>query len=165
MSEINNDRRFRISVRNVLHRVAGFPAKAGFRRERRGTVVAGIALLGSIFAAMGAARGEQIPFLSFIYNGVFFPNPNGASQTYNTNGRGIDLKGPFFQSMGTNGRSCGTCHQPGDGMAVSAASVQRRFLVSKGLDPIFRPVDGSNCNHNIDVSTLAGRSAGPGQRR
>lgn len=159
MSEINNDRRFRISVRNVLHRVAGFPAKAGFRRERRGTVVAGIALLGSIFAAMGAARGEQIPFLSFIYNGVFFPNPNGASQTYNTNGRGIDLKGPFFQSMGTNGRSCGTCHQPGDGMAVSAASVQRRFLVSKGLDPIFRPVDGSNCNHNIDVSTLAGRSA------
>jgi hypothetical protein len=89
MYEINNDRRFRISVRNVLHRVAGFPAKAGFRRERRGTVVAGIALLGSIFAAMGAARGEQIPFLSFIYNGVIFPHPNGASHTSTTNGRGI----------------------------------------------------------------------------
>jgi len=28
-----------------------------------------------------------------------------------------------------------------------------------GLDPIFRTVDGSNCNHDIDVSTLAGRSA------
>jgi hypothetical protein len=159
MSEINNDRRFRISIRNVLQRVAGFPGKAGFRRMRRQTAVAGIVLLGSIFAAIAAAKGEQISFLSFIYNGVFFPNPNGASQTYNTNGRGIDLKGPFFQSMGTNGRSCGTCHQPGDGMSVSAASVQRRFFVSKGLDPIFRPVDGSNCNHNIDVSTVAGRSA------
>ena len=159
MSEINNDRRFRISIRNVLQRVAGLTGKAGFRRVRRGTVFAGIVLLGSIFGAMVAAKGEQISFLSFIYNGVFFPNPNGASQTYNTNGHGIDLKGPFFQSMGTNGRSCGTCHQPGDGMSVSAASVQRRFFVSKGLDPIFRPVDGSNCNHNIDVSTAAGRSA------
>ena len=159
MSEINNDRRFRISIRNVLQRVAGFTGKAGFRRVRLGTVVAGIVLLGSVFAAVVAAKGEQISFLSFIYNGVFFPNPNGASQTYSTNGRGIDLKGPFFQSMGTNGRSCGTCHQPGDGMSVSAASVQRRFFVSKGLDPIFRPVDGSNCNHNIDVSTVAGRSA------
>ena len=159
MSEINNDHRFRISIRNVLRRVARFPGKAGFRRVRRGTVVAGIVFLGSVFAAMVAAKGEQISFLSFIYNGVFFPNPNGASQTYSTNGRGIDLKGPFFQSMGTNGRSCGTCHQPGDGMSVSAASVQRRFFVSKGLDPIFRPVDGSNCNHNLDVSTMAGRSA------
>ena len=159
MSEINSDRRFRISSRTVLQRVAGFPGKAGFRRMRPGTVAIGIVLLGSIFSAMVAAKGEQIPFLSFIYNGVFFPNPNGASQTYSTNGRGIDLKGPFFQSMGTNGRSCATCHQPGDGMSVSAASVQRRFLVIQGRDPIFRPVDGSNCNHNIDVSTVAGRSA------
>jgi hypothetical protein len=105
MSEINSDRRFRISIRTVLQRVAGFPGKAGFRRVRPGTVVAGIVLLGSIFSARVAAKGEQIPFLSFIYNGIFFQNPNGASQTYSTNGRGIDLKGPFFQSMGTNGRS------------------------------------------------------------
>jgi cytochrome c peroxidase len=27
----------------------------------------------------------------------------------------------------------------------------------KGTDPIFRPVDGSNCDHNIDVSTFEGR--------
>ncbi|MGE5055506.1 MAG: hypothetical protein ACM3WP_15215 [Acidobacteriota bacterium] len=159
MSEIINDRRFRISIRNFVQRVPGFLGKAGFGGVRRGTVFAGVVLVGSIFAAMVAAKGEQISFLSYIYNGVFFPNPNGASQTYSTNGRGIDLKGPFFQSMGTNGRSCGTCHQPSDGMSVSAASVERRFFVSKGLDPIFRPVDGSNCNHDIDVSTVAGRSA------
>src|SRR5207302_5281181 len=118
MSEINNDGRFRISIRNVLQRVAGFPGKAGFRRMRLQTGIAGIVLLGSIFGAIVAAKGEQISFLSFIYNGVFFPNANGASQTYNTNGRGIDLKGPFFQSMGTNGRSCGTCPELGGGMSV-----------------------------------------------
>jgi cytochrome c peroxidase len=158
MSEINNDRRFRILITNVLQGVAGSSGIAGFRRVRRRTGVAGIFVITCILTAMAAASGEQSSLYSFIYNGVFFPNPNGASQTYSTNGRGIDLKGPFFQSMGTNGRSCATCHQPVDGMSVSAASVQRRFFVSRGFDPIFRRVDGSNCNHDIDVSTMAGRS-------
>ena len=102
--------------------------------------------------------GEQIPFITFIPNGMFFPNPSGASQTYSTAGR-IDLTGPFFQSLGANGRNCGTCHQPSDGMSVSAANVELRFLLTGGQDPIFRPVDGSNCNHDIDVSSLRGRKA------
>ncbi len=42
-------------------------------------------------------KGEQIPF---VPNGVHFPNPGGASQTYSTTGNGIDLTGPFFQSLG-----------------------------------------------------------------
>jgi len=105
---------------------------------------------------IAAAGGQQF---SFIPNGVFFPNSGGASQTYSTAGGGIDLTGPFFQSLGTNGRSCGTCHQPSDGMSISAADVQQRFVQTRGKDPIFRPVDGSNCNHNIDVSTFDGMSA------
>ena len=28
--------------------------------------------------------------------------------------------------------------------------------MTRGRDPIFRTVDGSNCNHSIDVSTLEG---------
>jgi hypothetical protein len=44
-------------------------------------------------------------------------------------------------------------------MSVSAAHVQQRFDTTQGLDPIFRTVDGSNCNHDIDVSTVEGRSA------
>src|SRR4029077_3520667 len=120
-------------------------------------------LTGAVLAAIGAPRAKQqsqfTGIFSFIPNGVFFPNPNGASQTYSTSGAGIDLTGPFFQSLGTNGRTCGTCHQPSDGMSVSAANVELRFLVTQGTDPIFRPVDGSNCNHNIDVSTFPGRYA------
>jgi cytochrome c peroxidase len=95
----------------------------------------------------------------FLSNRTLFPNPGGTSRTYSTTGGGIDLTGPFFQSLGTNGRSCATCHQPGDGMSVSAAHIQERFEMTRGLDPIFRTVDGSNCNHDIDVSSAGKRRA------
>lgn len=63
---------------------------------------------------------------------------------------------PFFQDLGTNGRTCFTCHQPQTGWTVSAASVQARFYASYGTDPIFRLVDGATCPTD-DVSTLAGK--------
>jgi cytochrome c peroxidase len=51
----------------------------------------------------------------------------------------------FFQSIGTNGRTCFTCHQPNNGWTVSAASINQRFNASGGSDPIFRVVDGATC--------------------
>src|SRR6266436_901614 len=129
------------------------PARARqFKRNIISTVFLAVATL----LAIGALNGQQI---TFIPNGTFFGNPGGASETHSTTGGGMDLTGPFFQSLGTNGRSCGTCHQPSDAMSVAAANVQQRFSLTQGQDPIFRTVDGSNCNHSIDVSTLAGRSA------
>jgi cytochrome c peroxidase len=114
---------------------------------------------GTMLVAIAVANGQFPNFTKFIPNGIFFPNSNGASETYSANGGGIDLTGPFFQSMGTNGRTCGTCHQPSDGMSISAANVDLRFFLTQGTDPIFRTVDGSNCDHNIDVSTLEGKRA------
>ena len=111
----------------------------------------------AVLAALVVIAGAGAQRITFIPNGVFFPNATGASQTYSTAGRGIDMTGPFFQSLGTNGRACATCHVPGEGMSIAAAKIQLRFLLTGGEDPLFRPVDGSNCNHNIDVSTLAGR--------
>ena len=122
-------------------------------KRRRGAMVVVLVTFATLTAIL-AAKGNT---LSIIPNGIFFPNPNGASQTYSTSNGGIDVTGPFFQSMGTNGRSCATCHQPSDGMSISAANVQRRFVESGGLDPVFRTVDGSNCNHGVDVSSIAGR--------
>jgi cytochrome c peroxidase len=87
-----------------------------------------------------------------------FTDSSGVVRTYSDSGD-VDLTGPFFQSLGTNGRSCASCHQASDAMTVSSAHVQARFDQTQGLDPIFRTNDGSNCDHNIDVSTLAGRSA------
>jgi cytochrome c peroxidase len=143
------------TMQNYVRDVTSFPV---LREYSRRTINA-ILLLGAILMAIAGAKGQGIPFVSFIPNGVFFPNANGASQTYSANGGGIDMTGPFFQSLGTNGRSCSTCHVPADGMSVSAANVQLRFLLTQGQDPIFRTVDGSNCDHNIDISTLKGKAA------
>ena len=88
-----------------------------------------------------------------------FPLPNGSGllETYNINNAPISLTGAFFQSLGTNGRSCASCHLPTEGWSVSAAEIQLRFLLTQGLDPIFRTNDGSNCDQNINASTLDGR--------
>ena len=86
-----------------------------------------------------------------------FANDSGQARTVSARGA-LNRDNPFFQSLGTNGRACVTCHEPSDGWTISAAGVQRRFAESGGLDPIFRTNDGSNCQ-GADVSTRASRSA------
>lgn len=98
-----------------------------------------------------AATGQSLPNLYPLRNA------SGAVATYNSTNQAIDLSGPFFQSLGTNGRSCGSCHRPAQGWGISAAEVAQRFNDTQGLDPIFRTNDGSNCDHNIDTSTIEGR--------
>jgi hypothetical protein len=87
-----------------------------------------------------------------------FPNPTGIVRTYNAHGS-TDFGSPFFQSLGTNGRSCGSCHDAADGWTIVPSHVQARFDATDGEDPIFRTNDGSN-SPNADVSTVeAKRSA------
>jgi len=116
--------------------------------KKRGIWVIGVWLGGMV------ANGQSLPNL------YPFPNLSGVLETYNAGGGPIDLSGPFFQSLGTNGRSCGSCHKPAQGWGISAAEVKTRFYLTQGLDPIFRTNDGSNCDHNIDTSTLGGRQKG-----
>jgi len=144
-------------MRNLprLRKIIRFRNLPRIWRDRHGVVVAAL-VFGAILIAVAGISGQQIPFLKFIPNGFIFLNPNGASQTHSTNSGGIDLTGPFFQSLGTNGRSCGTCHASSNGMSVSATDVELHFRLTQGTDPIFRPVDGSNCDHGIDLSTFQG---------
>ena len=87
-----------------------------------------------------------------------FADPTGIVRTYNVNGA-TDFDNPFFQSLGTNGRSCGSCHLPADGWSIVPSHVQTRFEATDGEDPIFRTNDGSN-SPVADVSTAdAKRSA------
>jgi hypothetical protein len=83
---------------------------------------------------------------------VIFPNSAGLTET---DGK-IDLRNPFFRDLGTNGRTCASCHQFTDGMGITPDHIRLRFLFTGGTDPIFRPVDGANCD-NLDVSTVAAR--------
>jgi cytochrome c peroxidase len=109
-----------------------------------------------IFAASGLLGGLLVRAQS-LPNLYPFPNKSGVLETYNNGGGPIDLTGPFFQSLGTNGRSCGSCHRAAQGWTVSAEELKSRFETTQGLDPIFRTIDGSNCDHNIDTSTVHGR--------
>ena len=52
---------------------------------------------------------------------------------------------PFFEAIGPNGRACVTCHQPADGMSLSAASARERWQLTAGQDPLLAAYDGSNC--------------------
>jgi cytochrome c peroxidase len=84
-------------------------------------------------------------------------DPNGILRTIALDGgTAIDLTNPFFASLGTNGRSCVSCHVPSTAWTISPEEVQDRFQKTNGLDPIFRTNDGSN-SPLADVSTVAAR--------
>jgi len=98
-------------------------------------------LLGlGILALAGAASGTIIPNL------LAFLDPTGAVATYNTAGPIVEnSKNPFFESLGTNGRTCGTCHLTSDGFGISSNSIRRIYAQSRGSDPLFAAFDGANC--------------------
>jgi hypothetical protein len=83
-------------------------------------------------------------------------DPSGAVATFQPGGATFTFNSAFFQNLGTNGRTCFSCHQPQSGWSVSAAGVAARFAQSGGTDPIFRLVDGATCP-SADVSTLAAK--------
>jgi hypothetical protein len=84
------------------------------------------------------------------------PNPDGVLRTVAVNGVTLDPDNPFFQSLGTNGRSCASCHAPSAGWTITPPEGRERFRKTDGRDPIFRTNDGAN-SPRADVSTLAAR--------
>jgi hypothetical protein len=80
---------------------------------------------------------------------------SGKVQTASSTGA-IDTTNPFFQSLGTNGRTCNSCHVASQGWTVTPAGLRERFEHTDGTDPIFLPHDGANAP-NLDVSTESAR--------
>ena len=117
-----------------------------FQRRHLAVVLAAL-----FFVSAAGTAGEP----SFLPAVLPFANPTGIAATFSTAGK-VDLTGPFFQSLGTNGRACVSCHQPNVGWTVTPGDVQARFETTGGTDPIFRTNDGSN-SPNADTSTLAAR--------
>ena len=74
-----------------------------------------------------------------------YPNPNGWLGMVNADGTTHTVLHPFFEPIGTNGRACVSCHQPAHAMSISAEAVRTRWTATKGKDPIFAAIDGSNC--------------------
>src|SRR6185312_8859969 len=81
--------------------------------------------------------------------------PDAGPNTYYS--AGLPKPGdPFFASLGTNGRSCATCHVGSEGWSMTPADLQARFDATDGTDPVFRTNDGS-VSPKADTSTLAAK--------
>jgi cytochrome c peroxidase len=103
-------------------------------------------------AAATFAGGDGVLIPKF----AVFPDPSGFFATVNQGGPTVESTNPFFQDLGTNGRSCVTCHQPSDALTITPPHIHERFEATQGTDPLFRLVDGANCP-TADVSTLEER--------
>jgi hypothetical protein len=78
-------------------------------------------------------------------NRLSYDTEHGTITTVNLAGP-IETAGhPFFTPLGDNGRACITCHQPADGMSISARTARERWEAAGAQDPLFAAVDGSNC--------------------
>jgi hypothetical protein len=74
-----------------------------------------------------------------------FGDPSGQLRLLNESGA-VETKGhPFFTALGSNGRSCVTCHQPTSAMSLSLDLIRLRWADTNGKDPLFAAIDGSNC--------------------
>lgn len=89
---------------------------------------------------------------------VLTSDPTGFLATFQPNGPTPTANNAFFQNLGTNGRTCFTCHEPQDGWGLSAADAQLRFLLNPG-DPLFRLVDGATCPSDNVSTPAAARAA------
>jgi hypothetical protein len=113
------------------------------------TAIGAAACAATLAIAASAPASGNAPSMST------FADATGSFRTYDVDGA-IDLNSLFFQALGTNGRSCGSCHVAADGWTVIPSHIQARFRATAGTDPIFRTNDGSTSPH-ADVSTVAAR--------
>jgi hypothetical protein len=78
----------------------------------------------------------------------------------------LDINNAFFRRLGTNQRTCASCHLPSAAWGISVAQTQAIFNASNGgleqdhlgLSAIFAPIDGANCP-TAPVGTFAQRQA------
>jgi cytochrome c553 len=80
--------------------------------------------------------GPSTPVQSFL-------DRTGVIATFNDNG--LQPDNPFFKSLGTNGRSCATCHQTSQALSFTPAYARALYTLTRGKDPLFASVDGANC--------------------
>jgi len=118
--------------------------------------VAGLILVSSVCLSLQAASAQTPPSTIPVFQEQ--PDSSGKIATYQPGGPTTTSSNAFFQVLGTNGRSCFTCHQPQNAWSVSAESVQARFNATSGADPIFSLFDGATCPSDR-VATLAEKQA------
>jgi cytochrome c peroxidase len=130
-------------------------ARASFSLALSTTLaLAGCSASGTSTSTTTATTSTTTTTTNTIPNLQPYTTPTGSIATYTSAGS-IDQTSPFFQSLGTNGRTCATCHQPSQGMSVNVTAIQALFASSSGADPLFAAVDGANCPSGATGNTAA----------
>jgi cytochrome c peroxidase len=93
-----------------------------------------LAFLAPVDAAIAQ---QQLP------NNFPLPNSAGFAATYSTRGF-VDFTTPFHQALGTNGRSCASCHVANSAWSLTPADAKFLFLLTGGTHPLFNPLDATN---------------------
>ncbi|HLJ41015.1 MAG TPA: hypothetical protein VKT50_05965 [Candidatus Acidoferrales bacterium] len=93
-----------------------------------------VAVVGGATAVAAATIPNLFPFL----------DSTGAMATFTPAGKFVE-SGAFFESLGTNGRTCASCHVIGNAMGLSAKHAERVYERTNGGDPLFAAVDGATC--------------------
>lgn len=102
-------------------------------------------------SAMGAPRPLPLTVNTPVILGPsqLYLNAKGLVGVHQTGGTVFPASNAFFQPLGTNGRSCFTCHQPADGLSITPATARTLYNLTAGRDPLFAPVDGANCPNKV----------------
>jgi cytochrome c peroxidase len=122
------------------------PRCANRPQRRRSLVFCGLLL---------ALASVDLHAASFKSDALTHTDATGSVRTFTPSGT-IDRNNPFFQDLGSNGRSCDSCHRPENAWSISPTDLQMRFVRTSGIDPVFRIVDGANSPH-ANVSTVAAK--------
>jgi hypothetical protein len=121
-----------------------FPRKFAFIAAAGIAAVALMAQLSGQYGGSGdpwweAGSGRSMPMFSQ------FPDSTGDIAIVNMDGPITTRHHPFFEDIGPNGRACITCHQPASAMGLGLDRIRQQYADSRGTDPLFAAIDGSNC--------------------
>src|SRR4051812_39089306 len=123
------------------------PAAGRSRRSMTGGALPALPIPAVILIATLAAN-EGRP------NPLTFSNDSGVLAILGTDG--TTSGNAFFEELGTNGRTCATCHRPAQAWSITPGELRDRFEKTDGLDPVFRTNDGSNCE-GADITSVKKR--------
>jgi cytochrome c peroxidase len=85
-------------------------------------------------------------------------NSAGVAETFHLSGV-VDRANPFFESMGTNGRSCETCHDARSAWTTSAEVMTQLFESTAGSHPLFVSLHDSGTRPDAPTGNLSQKRA------
>src|SRR5688572_26304933 len=121
-----------------------------------GLSLAVVAVAGCAEPIDGESPGDDI--VSVQSNLEAVANSAGVAETVHTSGV-IDRTNPFFESMGTNGRTCESCHDARAAWTTSAILNKLLFELTAGTHPLFVSLHDSGNRPDAPTGTRAEKRA------